>query len=72
MLLAYLKWSATAVTLAGAAATALALDPLNIYLLNLGSMAWLVAAVMMKDRPLIAINAGLLAIYGLGFLVRMA
>lgn len=72
MLLTTLKWSATAVTLAGAAATALALDPLNIYLLNLGSIAWLVAAVMMKDRPLIAINAGLLAIYGVGFLVRMA
>lgn len=70
MLLTSLKWTGTALTLAGAVATSLALDPLNIYLLNLGSVIWLAAAVIMRDRPLIAINAGLLAIYGLGFLVR--
>jgi energy-converting hydrogenase Eha subunit C len=32
-----LKWVATIVTIAGAIATALMIDPLNIWLLNLGA-----------------------------------
>jgi len=65
------KWTGTAFTLAGAAATALAFDPLNVILFNFGSLAWLIAAVRMKDTSLIAVNTGLLAIYFIGFLIRI-
>jgi len=65
------KWTGTAFTLAGAIATALAFDPLNVLMFNLGSLAWLIAAIRMKDTSLIAVNTGLLAIYLVGFLMRL-
>lgn len=65
------KWAGTAFTLIGAIATALAFDPLNVFMFNLGSLAWLIAAVRMKDTSLIAVNSGLLAIYFIGFLIRV-
>lgn len=61
-----LKWVATAITLAGAMLTSLAVDPLNVYLLNTGSFIFLIWAVRIRDGAMIAVNAGLLAIYGLG------
>lgn len=64
------KWAGTAFTLAGAVATALAFDPLNVLLFNFGSLSWLIAAVRMKDNSLMAVNSGLLAIYFVGFLIR--
>ena len=65
------KWTGTAFTLAGAIATALAFDPLNVLLFNFGSLAWLIAAVRMRDNSLMAVNSGLLAIYFVGFLIRI-
>jgi hypothetical protein len=62
----FLKWVATAITLAGAVLTSLAVDPLNVYLLNTGSFVFLIWAVRIRDGAMIAVNAGLLAIYGLG------
>jgi hypothetical protein len=64
------KWAGTVFTLVGAIATALALDPLNVVMFNLGAFAWLVASIKMKDTSLIAVNSGLLAIYFVGFLMR--
>jgi hypothetical protein len=61
-----LKWVATAITLSGAMLTSLAVDPLNVYLLNTGSFVFLIWAVRIRDGAMIAVNAGLLAIYGLG------
>lgn len=65
------KWGGTAFTLAGAVATSLAFDPLNVYLFNVGAIAWLIAAIRMKDTSLIAVNSGLLGIYFVGFLIRV-
>ena len=65
-----LKWMGTVLTVSGAVATSLAMDPLNIWLLNLGSIFWLAAAVRMKDHALIMVNAALLTIYGFGFIIR--
>lgn len=62
----YLKWTATAITLTGAVLTSLAVDPINVYLLNLGSFIFLIWAVRIRDGAMIAVNAGLLAIYGMG------
>ncbi len=65
------KQLALVATLAGAAATALALDPLNIVLLNLGSVLYLYWSLTVKDWNLVAVNAGLLAIYVVGAVLRI-
>jgi hypothetical protein len=59
----YLKWSACVVTLLGALCTSLRIDPLNIYLLNAGSILYLTWGYRIREYNLIAINAGLLLIY---------
>jgi len=65
------KWVATAVTLCGALATALMFDPLNIWLLNLGAALFLWWGILIKDKAMITVNAGLLAIYIIGLWVRV-
>lgn len=65
------KWIATAVTLAGAICTALTIDPLNVILLNIGSALFLVWGVLIKDKAMILVNSGLLAIYGFGMFLRI-
>lgn len=64
------KWVGTAATILGALATAAGFDPINIIAFNIGSIFWLLAAIRMKDAPLMAVNAGLLGIYVLGAIVR--
>jgi len=66
-----LKWVGTALTIAGAVATALAIDPLNVYLFNAGALVWLWAATRMKEKSLIVVNAGLLAVYMFGVFYRV-
>jgi hypothetical protein len=61
-----LKWAGTVITLAGALCTSLRIDPLNVYLLNLGSFVFVIWALRIRDRAMITVNAGLLAIYVLG------
>jgi hypothetical protein len=68
---AIIEWSATVVTIFGALATALGYDPLNIYLLNLGSVLWLIWAVSVRKLSLVIVNAGLLTVYVYGFVLRM-
>ena len=65
-----LKWVACAVTLAGALCTSLQIDPLNIWLLNLGALLYLVWSVRIREWSLVTINAGLLLIYIVGLVVR--
>jgi hypothetical protein len=71
MMVNVIKWIATVVTLCGAMATALMYDPLNIYLLNLGAVLFLIWGVLIKDKAMMTVNAGLLATYVLGIFVRM-
>jgi hypothetical protein len=66
-----LKWLGTALTIAGAVATSLALDPLNVYLFNAGALVWLSAAIRMKEKSLIVVNAGLLVVYIFGVIYRL-
>lgn len=61
-----LKWAGTLVTLAGALCTSLRIDPLNVYLLNLGSLLFVIWALRIRDRAMITVNAGLLTIYVVG------
>jgi hypothetical protein len=44
---------------------------LNVYLLNLGAVFFLVWAVMIKEKAMITVNAGLLLIYITGLVVRL-
>ena len=65
------KWLGTTFTILGALFTTLGLDPVNVYAFNLGAALWLVAAVRMREPSLIAVNAALLAIYFVGFVLRI-
>lgn len=65
-----IKWVATAITLCGALATALMYDPLNVYLLNLGALLFFIWGYLIKEKAMMAVNAGLLLIYMLGLGVR--
>lgn len=67
----FLEWTATVVTVGAAIATALSIDPLNIYLFNLGSVLWLIWAVRIKKASLVVVNVALLLVYAYGFIVRM-
>lgn len=62
----YLKWIACAVTLVGALCTSLRIDPMNIYLLNMGAFLYLIWSLRIKEWNLVTINIGLLTIYGVG------
>jgi len=64
-----LKWIATAVTLVGAVTTSFRIDPLNIYLLNLGALLFLVWSIRIKDTALIVVNSGLLIAYVIGLFI---
>ena len=61
-----LKWAGTLFTIAGALCTSLRIDPLNVYLLNLGSVTFLAWSLRIRDRAMITVNAGLLSIYLMG------
>ncbi len=62
----YLKWTACAITLAGALCTSLRIDPINIYLLNTGAALYLIWSIRIREWSLVTINAGLLLIYVIG------
>jgi hypothetical protein len=64
-----LRYTATIITLLGALATAFRVDPLNIYLLNIGTMLFLIYCIKIKDLSLVIVNAGLLVIYFIGVFV---
>ena len=50
----------------GALCTSLRIDPLNIYLLNLGALLYVLWAIRIREMNLIIVNAVLLAIYIVG------
>jgi hypothetical protein len=58
-------------TLSGAIATSLAMDPLNIWLLNAGAVLYLFWSLRVRDWNLVAVNAGLLTIYAIGAIIRL-
>ena len=58
-----LKWGGCATVVGGALCTSLRIDPLNIYLLNVGALLYLIWAVRIRELNLVLVNAVLLAIY---------
>lgn len=71
MINSILKWTATGFTIAGAAAVSLGIDPLNIWLLNIGSICWMIWAFRIKESSIIAVNGAMLAIYAGGLITRL-
>jgi hypothetical protein len=61
---------ALAATLVGALLTSWAMDPINIYLLNVGCVLYVIWAARVKDRNLLILNGTLLAIYVVGLVGR--
>jgi hypothetical protein len=67
-----LKWVATAFTLSGALSVSLSWEPYNMILLNIGSALFLIWGYLIKDKAIISVNVGLLAIYVYGLAIRFA
>ncbi len=70
-LITILKWVATVITLAGAVCTAFMIDPLNIWLLNLGAFLFMIWGYLIRDKAMITVNAGLLLVYVGGIFYRI-
>ena len=62
----YMKWLSTLIMLLAALAIVEGLHPTSIYLLNLGSLAWLITSIMWREWSLIVVNASLLLVYVYG------
>ena len=58
-----MKWISTGIMLLAALAIVEGVHPMSIYLLNLGSLAWLITSVMWRECSLIVVNASLLLVY---------
>lgn len=67
-----LKWVATTFTLSGALSVSLSWEPYNMILLNIGSLLFLIWGYLIKDKAIVAVNVGLLAIYVYGLAIRFA
>ena len=61
-----MKWISTLIMLLAALAIVEGLHPTSIYLLNLGSLSWLLTAILWREWSLIVVNASLLAVYVYG------
>jgi apolipoprotein N-acyltransferase len=66
-----LGWAGCVLVVLGALATSLKIDPLNIWLLNIGNLAYLVWAIRLREANLIIVNAVLTIIYVIGLLYRL-
>ena len=62
----YMKWFSTLIMLLAALAIVEGVHPTSIYLLNLGSLAWLITSIMWREWSLIVVNASLLLVYVYG------
>jgi hypothetical protein len=62
----YMKWVSTVIMLLAAGAIVEGVHPASIYLLNLGSLAWLITSIMWREWSLIVVNASLLLVYVYG------
>lgn len=63
-----MKWTSTVIMLLAALSIVEGIYPMAIYLLNLGSLAWLITSIMWREWSLIVVNASLLLVYVYGLL----
>jgi hypothetical protein len=67
----YIKWIATGVTLFGAVLASLNIYPYSAIVLNTGAFLFLIWAILIRDRAMITVNAGLLLIYSAGLAIKL-
>ena len=67
----YIKWIATTVTLFGAVLASVNIYPLSAITLNLGAGLFLIWALLIRERAMITVNAGLLLIYTVGLTIKL-
>ena len=67
----FLKWIATILTILGALAISYKLDPLNIYLLNVGSVFWIIWSLRIREYSILAVNVVMMIIYAHGLIIRL-
>ena len=67
----YIKWIATVVTLFGAVLASLNIYPYSAIVLNTGAFLFLIWAILIRDRAMITVNAGLLLIYSAGLAIKL-
>jgi hypothetical protein len=65
------KWAGTAITLIGAVFASIDIYPLSAIILNLGSFTFLIWSILIRDRAMITVNAGLLSIYSIGLAIKL-
>ena len=63
-----MKWISTGIMLLAALAIVEGIHPASIYLLNLGSLSWLITSIMWREWSLIVVNASLLLVYVYGLI----
>lgn len=66
-----LKWTATILTILGALAISYKLDPLNMYLLNAGSVFWIIWSLRIREYSILAVNVVMMGIYAHGLIMRL-
>ena len=67
----FLKWTATILTILGALAISYKIDPLNIYLLNAGSVFWIIWSLRIREYSILIVNLVMMLIYGHGLIMRL-
>jgi hypothetical protein len=66
-----LKWIATILTILGALAISHKIDPLNIYLLNAGSVFWIIWSLRIREYSILLVNVVMMLIYAHGLIIRL-
>ena len=67
----FLKWTATILTILGALAISYKIDPLNIYLLNAGSVFWIIWSLRIREYSILIVNLVMMLIYAHGLIIRL-
>jgi hypothetical protein len=66
-----IEWIAVLISIYGAVLTVIGIDPYNIYVLNLGSLLWVIWGFLERKYSIIIVNFGMLSIYVMGTAHRM-
>ena len=67
----FLKWTATILTILGALAISYKIDPLNLYLLNAGSVFWIIWSLRIREYSILLVNLVMMLIYAHGLIIRL-
>ena len=64
----YIKWASSILLIIAMVLTSANVQPINLFVANVGFIGWLVVGMLWHDRALIVLNSISLAIYTLGII----